>query len=455
MATITTGGLASGLDTNSIIDKLVQIESQQIALLQQQQTGVRSQVSALGDLASKLGALQTAAQALSDSGALGVKSTSSNTTFSAAATSSALPGSFSVNVQQLATNARSRSQAFATDAIRGGTLSLSVRGTSYQVTVQDGVTLAEAAYAIRQSGAPVSANVLDDGLGNKVLSITARDSGYPQTGLPSAALGIAFNATGALGTAPAFTTTDAQNAHLVVDGLTFERTSNTVADVVPGASLTLSSVSAGVTPPALPGGDPSGGTAETLTLATDATTTQTKLKGFVDAYNALMSAVQRQLNVSQSADRGASLAGDSTVRNLQGRLQALISSSATGAPNGIRSLADLGVKTGRDGTLSIDSTTLSSALGKDASAVNAIFSTSGTGMAAVMSAMSTTFTRSGDGLLTVRQDNLNSQIKRLTDSMTAQQKRVEVYRQTLVKQFTAMENVVSQMKSMGSFLSGM
>ncbi len=452
MATITTGGLASGLDTNSIIDKLVQIESQQITLLQQQQSGVRSQVSALGDLASKLAALQSATQSLSDSGALGVKTTSTNTAFTSAATAAGLPGSFQVTVQQLATSARARSQAFTSDAVRGGTLSLAMRGTSYDVTVTDGMSLADLAYRIRQSGAPVSATVFDDGVGNKYLSLTARDSGYPQTGAPSAALGVTFSGTGSLGTAPSFTVTDAQNAHLVVDGIQFERTSNTVTDVVPGSSLTLTKPSDGVTPPATPGGDPTGGTPETLTMATDATVTQSRLKGFVDAYNALMTAIQKQLNVSESADRGANLAGDSTVRGLQARLHALISTSATGLSTGIRSLADLGVKTGRDGTLSIDSTALSSALGKDASAVNAIFSTATTGIAATVTAMNTTYTRSGDGLFTVRQSTLNGQIQRLTDSMTAQQKRVDVYRQTLVRQFTAMETVVSQWKTVGSYL---
>jgi flagellar hook-associated protein 2 len=224
---------------------------------------------------------------------------------------------------------------------------------------------------------------------------------------------------------------------------------------IPGTAEPFGRVklSDGVTPPAAPGGNPSGGTAETLSMVTDATVTQSRLKGFVDAYNALMAAIQKQLNVSQDADRGANLAGDSTVRGLQARLHALISTSATGLANGIRSLADLGVKTGRDGTLSIDSTALASALDKDASAVNSIFSTATSGIADTVEALATTYTRSGDGLFTVRQSTLNTQIQRLTDSMTAQQKRVDVYRETLVKSFTAMETTVSQWKTVGSYLS--
>ena len=64
--TITTGGIASGLDTNSIVDKLVQLQSQPITLLQSQQAGVRSQVSALGSIASRLSALQASARSLAD-----------------------------------------------------------------------------------------------------------------------------------------------------------------------------------------------------------------------------------------------------------------------------------------------------------------------------------------------------------------------------------------------------
>ena len=59
-SSITFGGLASGLDTNSIIDSLVQLQSAPIAALQKRQGGVKSQVSLLGDLASKLAALMLA-----------------------------------------------------------------------------------------------------------------------------------------------------------------------------------------------------------------------------------------------------------------------------------------------------------------------------------------------------------------------------------------------------------
>jgi len=454
MATITAGGLATGMDTNAIIDKLVSLESSQVGLLQREQTGVKAQISALGDLTSKLSALQTAAKALAETGALGVKVSSTNTAFSAAPAASALPGTFTVNVQQLATTARSRSQAFTADAVQGGTLTLSARGTRYDVAVTDGASLADVAYAIRRSGAPVSATVLDDGVGNKYLSLTARDSGYVPTSAPESALALSYAASGTQGTALSFTTTNARNAHLVVDGITFERSSNAITDVIPGVTLTLKTPSSGATPPGTPGGDPTGGTEESLTLAADADATQAKLKGFVDAYNGLMALVQKHLGVGEKTDRGANLAGDATLRSLQGKLHGLVSLSATGLSTGLRALADLGVKTGRDGALALDTATLGKALGKDPGAVNAIFSTSTTGVWAVLESLHTAYTRAGDGLFTVRQKGLESQSRRIDDQVTVQQRRAEIYRQTLVRQYAAMENVVSQMKSMGSFLAG-
>jgi flagellar hook-associated protein 2 len=450
---ITTGGLASGLDTNSIIDKLVQIESQPITDLQQRQAGVKSQLSALGDIASKLSALQAAADGLATGGALGVSVQSSNTTFSATPASGAAPGSFSVNVTQLATNARGLSQAFSADAVQGGNLTIAARGATYQVTVADGASLADVAFAIRQSGAPVSATVLDDGRGSKYLSLTARDSGYPTNGSPADALSLEFQATGTQGAPLSFTITAPVNAELTVDGVSFLRASNIIADVIPGTTLTLKQPSAGVIPPATPGGDPSGGTAEALVLATDGSATLGKLQGFVDAYNALMKAIQGQLTVPPGGDASGHLVGDGTLRSLQSKLQLLTSTSATGLANGVRTLADLGLKTGSDGLLSINSSTLDRALALDASAVNAIFSTATTGMAATVDAMATAFASPGQGILATRQDALNDQIRRMGDQVIAMQSRVAAYRQMLVNQFAAMESVVSQMRSLGAYLT--
>lgn len=463
-STFSVSGLASGMDTASIIDKLVELESAPITLLKSRQSGVKTQISALGDIATRIGNLLSAANALKDGGALGVSVTSSNTAFSASPGAGAQGGTSSVLVSRLATNARALSTGFAAGEVVGdGTLSLSVRGKSYAftiagntltttvdgvartpVTLSAGATLAELSSAIRLSGAAVSANVLDDGT-SKYLSVVARDSGYPIGGAPSAALSVSFAAAGA-GKDPAFAATAAQNAELTVDGVKFTRTSNTVSDAVPGVTLTLKALSSGVLP------DGTGGSAEQLTLVNDTSATQAKLKTFVDAYNVVAAAVQRQLAVSKDTDRNASLAGDPTLRTLQGRLRALVTASATGG-SGVRSLADLGIRTGADGQLTVNATTLQSAIAADPAALTAIFSTATTGVTALVKALSDTYATPSTGLLMARQDNLNAQVKRMDASAADLQRRVDLFREGLVRQFTAMEKVVSQLKSTASYLT--
>ncbi len=438
------GGLASGLDTNAIIDKLVQIESQPITDLQKRQSALNSQVSALGDIASKISALDSAAAALGSGGVLGVTATSSNTGFTATPSSSAMAGRYSVQVQQLATAAKARSQAFAAGSapVTGGTLTLTVMGRAYDpITITDGESLADVASAINGSGAPVSAVILSDGA-NSYLSLTNRDTGYPLAGAPGDALSIAYSPTGSAGQALNLSLLldaqgkPAENAQVIVDGLTFTRQNNTLTDVIPGTTLALRA---------------QGGATEDLVLSNDAGATQTKLRTFVDAYNAVIGAVQKQLDVNDTTDRSKSLAGDFTIRNLQASLQQLMTSQVgTGS---VRTLADLGVKTSKDGSLSIDPTVLQSALAQSPSALNTIFSDRTQGLAALVHSLTRTQTDPVNGLLTLESQGLTGQSSAIDDQVARMQTRIDGFRQLLVDQFTAMESVVSQLKTTGQFLA--
>ncbi|OFX18486.1 MAG: hypothetical protein A2V77_13400 [Anaeromyxobacter sp. RBG_16_69_14] len=430
----TVGGLATGMDTQSMIDKLVSLESRPLTVLQTHQSAFKSQVSTLGSISSKLAALETAAQKLTTSGVLGLKTTSTNTAFSATPGSSSVAGSYDVQVQQLATPAKWRSAAFgASDTVKGGTLTITPSGsTPFTIGIGDGASMEDVAYAIRTSGAPVSAVVLNDDSG-KHLSITSTATG-------SAAPALTFAETGTIGTKSLglLSIQSASDAILGIDGLTFTRSSNTVTDALPGTTLQLKV-----------GGGPSA-PSETLSIANDTDATAANLKAFVDAYNGVMQLVQSQLNVTKGTDRSKTLAGDSAVRSLQRSLGA-IGSSVVGQSS-VRSLADLGLKTQSDGTLLIDSTTLASAIARAPNAVNSLFADPTSGISKITSDLVDSFT-GPDGMLVVRQKGLNSQIKQLDDQAAALQARIDTYRKVLVSQFTAMENVVSQYKNIGSYLA--
>ncbi|HUM13997.1 MAG TPA: flagellar filament capping protein FliD [Myxococcaceae bacterium] len=437
--TFTAGGLASGLDTNTIIDGLVKLESQPIVDKQAQQAALRSQISLLGQLAASLTDFGTAAKGLGTSGVLSVKVSSANSSFSASTGPGAQQGDFAVSVQTLAAPAKARSAAFASsDApVRGGTLNLSVQGTAYAVTIADGASLADVALAIRQSGAPVSATVLNDGT-SSYLSVTAQNTGYTIGSTPDTALTLSETSTGTQGQPLGLAVfQQAANATFTIDGLSFTRTSNTVTDALPGTTLSLKSVSTA---------------AEDLVLVTDVAGTADRLQALITAYNNTIGLVQKQLDVSPGTDRTSTLAGDSTVRNLQASLQSLVSATVPSLGT-VRSLADLGVKTERDGSLSLDKTVLEKAIARDPGAVDDLFATASTGLSAQAKTLTDQFTDPVSGAFTTRTNALNGNIKLLDNDIANVQARVDQYKQTLIAQFTAMESVVSQLKSLGTLLN--
>src|SRR5438270_453902 len=110
------GGLASGLDTQSIIDGLTKIEQQPLDALRTQQTDFKTQVSVIGQLVGKIQTLQQAAKALSSNGTVGVKATTVNTDFTATPSAQTQAGSYQVSVQSLATAAQQRTVGFTPDA---------------------------------------------------------------------------------------------------------------------------------------------------------------------------------------------------------------------------------------------------------------------------------------------------------------------------------------------------
>jgi flagellar hook-associated protein 2 len=439
-ATFTASGLASGLDTATIVDKLVQLESAPITLMQNRQAALKTQLSTMGSIISKLSALRDASTALATNGVLGVTSASQNATFTATPSSGSNAGRYSVQVLSMARAAQARSAAFASGSapVQGGTLSLTVQGTAYSIDVADGTALSDVAAAIRASGAPITATVLSDGT-SSYLSLTNRDTGYAIGGQPADALSFSFTpAAGATGQALGLaSTTTAQNAQISVDGLTLTRQSNTISDAIPGTTLTLKTA----------------GAAEDVVLTTDPGTTKTNLQKFVDAYNGVMQLLHQQLAPPADADRSTLLVGDSAVRGLQAQLQRLTSTTVTGLGT-VRTLADLGIKTAQGtSALSIDLTTLTAAIQRDPQAVNQIFSNATSGVGAVVDSLVDAQVQSGTGTLTVDQKRINTAISDLDDQIASTQRRVDAYRQNLIAQFTAMEKTVSSLKAISAYLT--
>src|SRR6266851_3205689 len=164
-------GLASGIDTNSIIQGLLKLQQASVDQLQSREDGITAQQNAFKDIDTKLLAFQATVDKLNQSfnGVFDARTaTSSNTNLvTAAASGSAAAGVYSFRVTSLAQAQLSASQGFQslTSTINQGTFSIKVgSGAATTVTIDNSNnTLQALASAINQANGDVSAAIINDG----------------------------------------------------------------------------------------------------------------------------------------------------------------------------------------------------------------------------------------------------------------------------------------------------
>lgn len=192
-STFAVGGLASGLDTAGIIDKLMQIESNSMTKVKGQQTAHTSKMAAMASIKDLITSLQGAAKSLTDRSKMNAKSASTDTAstsptvLTASTTADAINGSFKVTVSQLATSTRIYSNAamgsvidhaatLANAGFRYSATTGTFRINGQQITVDGTTTLDSMITAINGSGAGVTASLVADADGranNRVQIISA------------------------------------------------------------------------------------------------------------------------------------------------------------------------------------------------------------------------------------------------------------------------------------------
>ena len=437
---ITVGGLATGIDTNSIIDKLVALEKRPVALLGVEVQDVQATQTSINTLGGKLSTLRSAAHALGTTDGVLVRAATSSDTdvLAAAAGAGAQPGSVVLTITQLARG----SVAGATVGVASATSTVASGPGTFQFQVGSGTVKSVNVDATTTlQGLATAINALDAG-------VTASAVNLGTASAPDFRLEIASKATGATSTvtvthddtALAVQTAQAgQNAQFTVDGFsgTFERESNTFGDVLPGVTVTLRNR----------------GTA-TVTVADDADAITAKVKTLVAAFNDIVTFVTGESQVTETQDKSdvtlGSLATDSTVKHLVARLHEVFSESVGGT---YTNLSSLGLATQQDGTIAFDEGKFRTALGSDSTAVAATFAGAGTasGVAKDLSALIDGMTGSG-GTLALHTTALNDQIRSLQDQIDAGQREVDAFEVNLRQQFTALETFVSGLKNQGSFL---
>jgi flagellar hook-associated protein 2 len=446
------GGLASGLDTNSIIDQLMQVERLPRTRLDQKASSIAARQSVLADFQSRLRSVESAAQGLRSIGLWSQAQTASSsdaTRLSAAIVSGsgAGVGGYQVDVSQLA-NAAQRTYSFVSPA-SAGTITIDGHDTA----VAAGASLRDVVSAINSDGrATVYAAATDSG----TLVLSTRATG--DTGAGFIALS---DGTGSL-TEQTGKAKQGRDAQFTVDGVAGTSTSNEVTSAIAGVRLSLRGVTTVSGPITVSVGAPT----------VDTAAVKDKLRAFVDVYNSTVDAIRAKLDERSVKDprtteqqQAGMLNGDTTLTAILSQMRQAIYTSVRGLPDGMSSLADLGVSTGsasstisRDalaGKLELDDAKLDAALAGDASGVRDLLAGPGN-----VGGWARTFERivhdadTTGGTIDVRITGADAELKRLQQSMADMDDRLALKEQTLRAQFTAMETALSQSQAQSSWLSG-
>jgi flagellar hook-associated protein 2 len=449
MGTITTSGVGSGLDIESIVSKLVQAEgTPKRTQLQSQQASVQARLSAYGQMRSALAQLQTAVGTLKEAAIFRSRSTTVGDAdvLAASAGSAAAPGAYAVEVVRLAKGAKLASGAYAAAAaaVGTGTLTLTSGGRTFAVAI-DGAnnTLSGIRDAINAAkdnpGIAATLVTANDGVRLVLTSSTTGSASaitVTQAGGDGGLAGLAYDP--ANGVTGLTSLQAAQDSRVVVDGFTYDSSSNTVTGALDGVTLTLKKESAtGVTVP--------------LTVSVDNAKAQGAISAFAAAYNQVLQGLRAMGAYDASRRQGGPLVGDALLRAVTSSVRTQLGSVSPGlAGNAYTSLADVGITTNLDGTLKTDGAKLAAAL-NDSAALQRLF-TDDAGVARRLDALLADYTRAG-GLIDSRTTGLQSTLKDLDGQATALDARMTAYERRIRAQFTAMDTLVAQLRQTGQNLT--
>ncbi len=447
---ISTLGVGSGLQLQDILDQLRAVDQRAVEKKTDKITGFNAQIDEFTTINNKLLDLKSVALDLSLSGSYLGRTVSSSK--EEAVTATVLDGAtvknYSVQVTNLAQQSLWMSSSGFADkdssvATVDGSLVIELGSntpaTTMQIDVTAGATLSQLVDSINDyaDNPGITASIVNDGLdAAKPYKLVLTSSGLGEDNrisilqqLPDAVL--AEDA----GQAAA----NSLNAQFQVGGVSYQRQSNAIDDVVDGVTLTLKSVD----------------TASVIVEADD-DGLKDKIVGLINAYNDVILEVSEQTSYDSESQQFGILAR-TTMRDLPADLESLMTSGNAADSTGvIGSLFDLGMEFNRDGTITIDESTLTSAISANSDKIKTFFLGDSTkdieGFADTVNNRLRTLT-SGTGIVAGEKTAAQVRIDGLEDQIDADTARLDKKYAQLTQQFIALDKFMSQMTSMSSFLS--
>jgi flagellar hook-associated protein 2 len=365
MGAISSLGIGSGLDLNGLLDQLEDAEREKLVPIEQQAETEQTKISAYGQLESALSTFQDSASALADGSLFESLSTNvSGEAVSAAADETAMPGSYNITVDTMATRG-----TLASDGVGDAEAALTTVAQDMTFAFGDGseTTVAIAADSsledIRDAinadeNAGVNATIINDGTENR-LALSSRETGADASiSSFSFELDAPFDPDGGADNGGLNTGTHqgGSDASLNVNGIDITSPTNQVEGAIQGVTLNLQSE-----------GD------STVAVEQDTLAVREAVTSFVDSYNALKESTGELTSFNQETGQAGPLNGDSTVRTVESRMRSVLSGGVAQEGDGFSMLSQVGISLQVDGTLSLDNDKLNDVVANDQQALSEFF----------------------------------------------------------------------------------
>lgn len=468
MASITALGTGSGIDLESMVTKLMDVERLSFTRVQNRQKSVESEISGLGQLSNALSSIQTAAKDL-----LPASSTASMkdtfTTYKASVVNEKVAsatlksgvknpatGGYSLEVEQLASSHRLVTKAGAENKIENaGTLKIEIGSLSekdgkktfsangaktLEIEVKKDASLSDIRDAINKANGGVSATIIK-GSGGEQLVLSSKDTGLDNVMKISGLENFAFDpaaadsATNKMSDSASDGGAAAQNAKLSINGIAAESSSNVVENVLDGISLTLYGTNKG---------DPT-----TVSVSVDNSTKITEsLDAFVTSFNASAKIISDLGKYDQETGETGLLQGRAILRNSKTQLTKLISGNNGIAGSEYQNLASIGVSFSKTGELQLDSSMLKTALNRDYDGVMGLVQNTFKGLDSGVDKMIAT-----DGTVTKSTESTNKILSQLKEQESTLNTRLNNIESRYRKQFTSLDSLVSSWNNISSYIS--
>lgn len=426
---ITAAGVGSGIDVESILSQLNELERAPVIALEEKREALDVEVSAYGTVKSALSSFQDAVDILGsdqDFGAF-VATSSDEEVLTATATGGDTAQSYDIEVLSLAAPHRMASEAYASAdaAVDQGTLQFSSGDNQFDIVI-DGSnnTLTGLRDAINdsQDNTAISASIINVDGGSRLV-LTAKQAGT------AGIIDVTREATLPFGdTDGGFTeTSPASDASLIVHGFTVTSSSNTISDAIEGITLNLTGLGK-----------------STVSSERDTTSLRESVDEFVTRYNSMTST----LNNLGDTD----LQGDQLPRGIDTRMRNAFLGSVDLGNGDTTTALELGFTFDRYGVLSVDETAFNQALDDGVNRYVAAFADSDNGLAGRFSELIDEYTEAG-GVIDIREDGVDTRKNNIDDQIDRLEYRLEKISARLRAQFTSMDLIVTELNNTSGYLA--